>query len=146
MATYGGQDFTTFRGVNLRGSIALRLAADVIGNESTLSAQPSLDTARAWKLPDKSGILPVAGTIAIQVPAISASSVLSTVVTVAGVRAEDSIQCDFQQTYTVTGTRGLPGIITAVPGNGNITLQIANSSNGTATIYFENVLAYVIAR
>ena len=138
MANYNGQNFTSFSGVNVKGSIALRFAADVGGNESTLSVRPSLDTARAWTLPDKSGTLPIMGTFAVQLPT-AVGAFFSTIITAAGIRTEDALVVqlnganDAARTYGFAQSTG--HIITqVVPGNGNFTMYFQNPGNSTAYV------------
>ena len=152
MATYNGQDFTSFRGVNIRSSIAMRFAADVAGNESTLSVRPSLDAARTYFFPDKSGTFPIMGTFLVQYPAVtSTSNVFSTIVTVSGIRAEDALVVQLNRGATAgydvmaVGSGSTARILNAVtPGNGNITLGFIN--NGLSTGYTELVYSYLAMR
>lgn len=147
MASYGGQDFTSFRGVNTKSSIAMRFAADVSGNESTLSVKASLDGPRAFVFPDKSGTFGVTGTFVAQLPAVtSTSSMFSTVVTVAGIRAEDGLVVSLQGGTSATyGTATTAKIFySATPGNGNITLNFMNL--GASTGYTEVVMGYTTVR
>lgn len=153
MATFSGQDFTSFRGVNTKSTIAMRFAADVAGNESTLSVKPSLDTSRAWQFPDKSGTFPIMGTFAIQLPAIAATTqIQSTVATVSGIRSEDALSVIVNRGVTagygdmnnVTSGGTARILATAFPGNGNITLTFFNL--GVATGYVELICSYLAVR
>jgi hypothetical protein len=142
MTTYNGQDFTTFRGVNTRGSIALRFVADG-GFEGTLAIKESADQAFAWKLPHKTGTFPIAGTFQVSLPtaAVANGSVVSTIVTVSGIRAEDALTCSLQGAFATAGI-SLAG---AVPGNGNITLYFSNTSGGILNV-LDRTVAYTAAR
>ena len=143
MASYLNQDFTTFRGVNTRGTIAMRFAADVDGNQSTLSVQPSLDAARAWKLPDKSGIISLSGTFAVNLPAVAGFG--ETAVTVSGIRREDILSVSIRDMgATVTTGRGFPLILGARPENGYIYMTFGTT--GTSSLYADLVCSYTVAR
>lgn len=138
MADYLKQGFTSFRGVNTRGSIAFRFVADTFGNESTLAVKASEDNAYAWTLPQKSGTFPISGTFSVDLPAaLSNKNVLSTLVTVSGIRAEDGLVVSFQKetgTYTYGGNSTIYILAEATPGNGNITLTFYNPGQGTGYI------------
>lgn len=129
------QGFTSFRGVNTRGSIAFRFVADTYGNESTLAVKPSEDQAYAWKFPQKSGTFPICGTFSVDLPvALSNKQVFSTLVTVSNIRAEDGLTVSFQKetgTYTYGGSTTMYILSGAYPGNGNITLTFQNLGQGT---------------
>lgn len=147
MATYNGQNFTGLTGLYTKGTIALRFAADVSGNESTLSVRPSQDTARAYFFPDKSGTFPITGTFAVQLPAVAATTfAFSTIATVTGIRAEDALTVSLQGGTSATyGTETTAKILwSSTPGNGNITMRFINL--GAATGYTEHVFAYTAAR
>lgn len=131
----------------------MRFAADVLGNESTLSVRPSLDTARAYYFPDKSGTFPIMGTFVVQLPAIAATTnFLTTIVTVSGIRAEDAISVSMGAgTSAGYGDLGLATsgatakiLFTARAGNGNVTLGFLNL--GVATGYTEHVMHYLAMR
>lgn len=148
MATYNGQDFTTFRGVNTRATIALRFAADVAGNESTLSVRPSQDTARAYFFPDKSGTFGITGTFSVDLPIVASSGYLSTIVTVAGIRAEDALlitPMNNGAAGAIVSARGVALIGDAQAGNGNITINFVNAF-ATATIARTSTFAYTAMR
>lgn len=114
--------------------------------EGTLAAGASLEAARAWKLPNKSGTFPIMGTFAVQIPA-GVAAFFSTAVTVSGIRLEDAIITQFSTpasvgydfdnstAYVLIGNR---------PENGQITLFFNNPGNATA--YIEQVVAYVAMR
>lgn len=141
MANYSGQNFTSFSGVNVKGTIALRFAADVGGNESTLSVKSSQDTARAWTFPDKSGTFPITGTFTVNLPSISAATQLyTTVSTVSGIRTEDVITISMQSTFDNTARV----LLSATPGNGQITTNWYNM--GVASNAKDYVIAYTTAR
>ena len=148
MAVYGNQNFTSFTAVNLKGTTAIRFAADVAGNESTLSVRPSLDAARAWSFPDKSGTFPIMGTFRVQIPALT-TNWFSTIVTVSGIRAEDALIVQFNGpgvTGTTYGFASSTGYIMSqvIPGNGNITIQLNNIGNSTG--YLDLTASYLAMR
>lgn len=144
MANYNGQNFTSFTGVNTKGTIALRFTADVGGNESTLSVRPSQDAARAWVFPDKSGTFGVTGTFAVNLPAVTSWG--ETMVTVAGIRREDALVVQIRDMGgTVTTGRTFPIIAGARPENGYVYLTFVNPT-GTATLYSDLVCSYTTMR
>lgn len=145
MATYGGFNFTNFKGVRLRNTAAIRIVGDG-GIESTLSVKPSQDTARAWQFPDKSGTFGVTGTVEVNLPAVSAHSTSDTNVVVSGVRAEDAVVATIQNgAATGITTRGMVVLAGAQAGNGGINLTFVEVT-GTATVYEDLVVAYTIVR
>lgn len=148
MATYSGQDFTSFRGVNFRGSIALRFAADVSGNESTLAVKPSDDTSRAYYFPQKSGTFGITGTFGVDLPIVASSGYLSTIVTVAGIRTEDAVLVVPQNRDAagVISARGALFVANAVPGNGNITILLVNAFATATVVSTQTVFAYTAMR
>lgn len=138
MANYGGQNFTSFSGVNIRGTVALRVSAGASGSEGTLSVQSDDEGSRAWSFPAKSGTFPIMGTFRVQLPSATAAR-FSTIVTVSGIRAEDALVCQLNGvgasglTYGFAQSTGYV-IVQAIPGNGNITLQFNNPGNATAYV------------
>lgn len=145
MANFSGQNFTSFSGVNVKGSIVLRTAADG-GFESNLAIKEANDQAYSWKLPQKSGTFPISGTFVVQVPAITGGNWHGTSVTVAGIRAEDALICSVQDPFnTVTTERVQAYLAGATPANGGVYLTFYNPS-ATATIYNELIVAYCAAR
>ena len=151
MSSIGGQNYTSFSGVNLKGTAAIRFAADG-GFESTLSIAQSLDAARAYRLPDKSGTFPIMGTFRVQFPTITATTnIFSTVVTVTGIRAEDALVVQLNQGVSAgydvlaVGSGATARILNAaVPGNGQITLGFLN--NGLTTGYADLIYSYLAMR
>lgn len=140
MAHFGGANFTTFNGVNLKNTAAIRLAGDN-GTESTLSVRPSLDAARAWHLPDKSGTFPITGTFTVNLPAISAATqVYSTVSTVAGIRTEDGVTATLQNAFDNTARI----LVAVVPGNGQLTTYWYNL--GVAANSDDYTISYTAVR
>lgn len=135
MATYGNQDYTNFRAVNLRGSTQIRLQGDAAG---TLSFDSTEGVERAWKFPNKSGTFPIMGTFAVQLPSASEAD-FSTIVTVSGIRTEDGVVVqlnganDAARTYGFAQSTGYI-LVQSVPGNGNITLYFNNPGNATAYV------------
>lgn len=147
MSSMNGQNFTSFTGVNARGSIALRLAADG-GFESTLAIKEAADAAYAYKFPHKSGTFPIMGTFAVQLPTGVAAE-FSTIVTVGGIRTEDGLIVQLNGANTAGTTYGFDNstgyiLVQSVPGNGNVTLFFANPGNATA--YVDLRASYVAVR
>lgn len=142
MATFGGFDFTGLRGVNLKNTAAIRFEGDG-GLASTLRFQSSPYASRAHTLPDRSGILPVAGTFALNLPAVSGFT--ETAVTISGMTREDIVSVTIRDMgNTVTTSRGFPVLIGARPESGYLYLTFA--STGTASLYADLVMSYVVAR
>lgn len=140
MAHFGGFNFTTFNGVNLKNTAAIRFVAEG-ANVGTMSVQTAIENPRAWYLTDKTGKLPIAGTFDVQLPAVAASTfVYNTVVTVTGIRVEDGITATYMDELVSTAII-LAG---AKPGNGNITLSFINL--GVATAYSNHTIAYTAIR
>jgi len=151
MANYGGQNYTSFSGVNVRGSIALRVAADG-GFESTLAIKEAADAPYAWKFPQKSGTFPIMGTFRVQLPSASAADEFSTVITVSGIRAEDALVVQMNGVGVAGATYGFDNstgyvIVQAVPSNGAITLFFNNPGGNTGgTGYVDLMASYIAAR
>lgn len=148
MATYSGQDFTSFRGVNTRSSIAFRFAADTDGFQSTLAVKASPDQSYAYYLPQKSGTISLGGTFGVDLPVVASGGYLSTIVTVANIRAEDGIVVTPQNrdSAAVISARGALFVANAVPGNGNITLLLANAFATATVASTQSVFAYSVVR
>lgn len=137
MANYGGENYTNFRGVNLRNTAIIRAELDG-GFAGTLSVRPSVDDNRAWVFPDKSGTFPIMGTFRVQLPAATTAE-FSTIVTVSGIRSGDALVVQLNGVGLAGTTYGFDNstgyIITqAVPGNGNLTLFFQNPGNATAYV------------
>ena len=123
MANYNGQNHTSFSGVNVKGTIALRVSVGASGMESTLSARSDDEGVRAWQFPAKSGAFPISGTFVVNLPAMTAATqIYSTVVTVAGIRAEDGLTCNMQSAFDNTARI----LLASVPGNGQVTMYWYN--------------------
>ena len=143
----GGLNFTNFQNVRITGSrlgsstnTAVIRFTNASANEGTLTVG-ELETGRYWNLPNKSGTFPVSGTMAVQLPAVAATTfVYNTAVTVGGIRAEDGITATVNQ-QLVTTARILVG---ARPTNGTVTLSFVNL--GVATAYGELVVGYTAVR
>jgi len=145
MATYGGFNFTNFKGVNLKNTAAIRIEGDG-GLSGTLSVRAAQDAARAWTLPDKSGTFGVMGTFDVHLPAITGGNWEETSVVVSGIRLEDALVVTVQDTFnTVTTDRPMAFLAGARPTNGGIHLTFMAPS-ATATIYNELICAYVVMR
>ena len=138
MAVFGSQNFTSFSGVNIKGSIALRVGGNDTYAGTLAISGGSLDGARAWAFPNKNGVFPVSGTVAVQLPAAGGNSnYFSTTVTVAGITVEDGITFNLAErgtyTYGEQGTRYI--FMGAKPTAGGITLSFDNTKgNGTGYI------------
>lgn len=136
MSVYGRENYTGFSAINLKGSVALRVGGlDTFAGTLAISGG-SLDGARDWHFPNKSGIFPIAGTFAVQLPALS-TNVYSTIVTVSGITAEDGVVVTLQPESVnyVYGTQGTAHVLTGVvPGAGNLTLTFWNPGNSTGYI------------
>ena len=137
MSSKGGFEFTGLRGVELSNTAAIRLgrANDVHG---TLAIPNDDESGRAWRLPAKSGSLPIMGTFAVQLPAAVAAE-FSTVVTVSGIRVEDALVVHLNGANVATTTYGFDNstghiLVQSVPGNGNITLFFGNPGNSTGYV------------
>jgi len=142
--TIGGQDYTNFRAVNLRGSAQIRLQADAVG--ATIRADLSEGLDRAYTFPNKSGTFPISGTFSVQLPAITGANWAGTSVTVSGIRTEDALVCTLQDTFnTVTTERAIPFLAGATPANGGVFLLFYNPVS-TASIYNELIIAYTAVR
>ena len=146
----GGQNYTNFPAVRLRGSASLRIAAT--GGEATFSID-HLEADRAYTFPDKSGRFPIMGTFAIQLPAIAAgTSTQSTIATVTGIRTEDGlgvwlnrgVTAGYGEMNSITSGGTARILAYSSPGAGNITLTFFNY--GVATGYVELVYSYVAVR
>lgn len=146
MPMYGGENYTTFKGVNFKNTAFIRMELDG-GFNGTVSAKASPDADRAWQFPDKSGTFPIMGTFGIQIPAVVGTH-YSTICTVSGIRAEDALIVQFNgpATGTTYGFEQATGhIIKQVKaGNGNITVYLQNPGNSTA--YVDLVASYLACR
>ena len=151
----GGSSYTNFENVRLYGTTSgtgnIRFAGQN-ASEGTLTIT-TLDGARYWELPNKSGRFPIMGSFAIQVPAIAATTGLqSTVVTVGGITAPDALVVQVNGGTSAgygainNGTSGATSriLFQALPGAGNITITFANL--GVATGYVEYVCSYLAMR
>ena len=147
MANIEGQNYTTFRAVNLKGSTYLRFSVDP--SAGTFSAD-QIEASRAWRFPDKSGTFGISGTFTVNVPAIAAFSVHSTNVTVSGIRTEDAMVCNIQNTFGTIGTtswavRGFAVLGGCQAANGGVHLTFVNFAD-TATVYRDVIMAYTAMR
>ena len=151
MANFGGFNYPTFNGVNLKNSAYIRL--QINENVGTFTVSESYnDTSRAWNFPNKSGTFPIMGTFAIQLPAIAATTyVQSTIATVSGIRTEDALTVLINRGVTagygaVHQSSAITSRILAMaePGNGQITLHFFNA--GAATGYVEWICSYLAMR
>lgn len=145
MANYGGQDYTGFRAVNLKGSVALRVGHNDPFQGTLAISGGSLDGNRQWAFPNKSGTFPIAGTFAVQLPALT-TNVFSTIVTVSGITAEDALVVTLrpESPNYVYGSQGTAHVLTeAIPGAGQITLTFWNPGNSTGYIRLQGSYAAV---
>ncbi len=139
-------NFTNFRGVRMRQTAAINITLDG-GFEGTVSVPSGSEANKSWQFPDKSGVLPIMGTFALQLPSAT-TAMFSTVVTVSGIRAEDGICVQMMggksgSSYGFAQSTGYL-VSSAVPGNGNITLYFNNLGNATA--YVDMVMSYLAVR
>lgn len=138
----GGSNYTNFRAIRLRETAAIRLVSDSM--ESTLAIRDSMEAARVWYFPDKSGTVGLIGTFTVNLPAVTSWG--ETAVTISGLRREDAFVCQIKDMgNTVTTGRTFPIIAGARPENGYVYLTFYNPT-GTATLYGDLVLSYVVAR
>ena len=149
MANYGGENFTTVRGINLLNTAAIRVGM-AQGMDSTLSVKADMDAARSWSFPDKTGTFGITGTFTVNLPAVTAGQSYGTNVTVTGVRVEDAMVCTVQKTFATTTLNDWAnngGVILAgcQTGNGGVNLTFINPT-ASASIYSDLILAYTIVR
>lgn len=147
MSSQGGFNYTGFSGVFLKSTAGIRFGTynDVAG---TIGIPNDDESARAWRLPAKSGTLPIMGTFAVQLPAAT-KAIYSTIVTVSGIRVEDALVVQLNGANDSTTTYGFGNstgiiLVNSVPGNGNITLFFSNPGNATA--YVDLRASYIAAR
>lgn len=145
MANYGGQNYTSFQGVNIKGSVALRVGSNDPYQGTVAISGGSLDGARAWSFPNKNGVFPIAGTFQVQLPAAQAAAFFSTIVTVAGITAEDALICQINtmQGYDFENSTGHV-LVSSEPGAGQITLHFNNPGNATG--YIQANVSYIAMR
>ncbi len=136
MANLNGKNYTSFQNIQLKGSS---------GNVGALRTDQ--EDGYDINLPKKSGTFPIMGTFAIQLPALAATTfVQSTIATVSGIRAEDGLVVTLQGGVSAGyGTATTARVLqSAIPGNGNITLNFVNIGAGTG--YVELLASYVAVR
>ena len=148
MATYGGQDYTGHKAINLENSISIRIWSGSAAG--TFKADLSEGINRAYTFPNKSGTFGVSGTFTVNLPAITAFSVYSTNVTVAGIRTEDAIVAAVQDTFATIGTtswavRGFAVLGGCQAANGGVHMTFVNFAD-TATVYKDVVVGYTAVR
>ena len=128
-------------------SEGLRLGSGYISlqsrnTEGTLSFSASPGAARAWALPDVTGAISIAGTVAIQLPQ-AVAAFFSTIVTVAGITNKDVVTANLsfpKEAYDPDNSTFY--IISGVtPQAGAILLHFQNLGNATG--YTEAVVNYV---
>lgn len=143
MAVYGDKSYTNFTGVNLRNTAAIRLEMDG-GFAGTIGAKVGAEASRAWTLPDKTGVIPIMGTFAVQIPA-GVAAFFSTAVTVTGIRVEDALvaQLNENQGYNFDNSTAYV-LISATPRNGSVLLSFNNPGNATG--YVELGVSYLVMR
>jgi len=144
MSTYNGENYTGFRGVNLKNSAVIRVESE--GYAGTLAVKNAADQAYAWYFPQKSGTFPIMGTFSVQLPTATAAE-FNTIVTVTGIRTEDALVVlpnkHNSAAYGFENTTSY--ILTAVqPGDGQITLFFTNLGNATG--YVDQWYSYLAAR
>ncbi len=135
MAVFGGLNYTGLQAVNLKSSGGIRFGG-FDANAGTLYLNSvSLENPRQWGLPDKTGVFGISGTFAVDLPVVASSGYLSTIVTVAGIRAEDGLIVVPQRrdAGNIISARGALFVANAVGGDGVITLLLVNAF-ATATV------------
>ena len=147
MADFSGQNYTSFSGVNIKGSVALRVEGQ--GVSGTLRADLSEGLNRAWSLPNKSGTFPIMGTFSVQLPATSTSvTQYSTIAVVAGIRTEDAIAVipnkGSSAGYSFSNAGGTARVLIAAEAqNGQILLTFSNIG---VTGYVDQIYSYLAMR
>ena len=160
MSSIGGQEFTNFRNLRVRGSgtstttsgapgpAAIRLVA-TNALESTLSVNTTYqDSNYQWTLPAKTGLIGVSGTFTVNLPAINAGSYAETAVVVSGLRAEDGLVCSMMNNSyetVVTTNRGFIMLGQARPSATGIDMVFLNPT-ATATVVESPIIAYTAFR
>lgn len=147
----GGKDYTNFRNIRVRGNGAPANSTSTAGDirfvdatgavEGTISVG-NLDAGRAWTFPNRSGRFTTGGTFTVDFPAIAATTFsFSTVVTVAGITAQDAV--------TVTSMDALAStariLVGAAPGAAQITLYFVNIGAAANGLYTQK-FAYTATR
>lgn len=147
--TFGKNNYTGFQAVNLKGSGGILFGIND-ANQGTISINSaSLEASRNWNLPDKSGVFPISGTFAVQLPAALGNNVwFSTLATVSGIRAEDALTVSFQgeesTSYGYGGTSTKYILLAGKPLNGQIQLDFYNLGQGTG--YTRQIYSYTAVR
>lgn len=144
MANYGGQDYTSFRAINTKGSVMVRYGnLDTFQGTVSISGN-SLDGNRSWSFPNKNGVFPIAGTFNVQIPA-AVAAFFSTIVTVSGITAEDALICQLNavQGYDFENGTGYV-LVSSEPGAGQVTLHFQNLGNATG--YIQMSVSYLAMR
>ena len=119
------------------GTGFIRLTALGAAPYGTLRASAAFQEDQAWRLPALSGIIPVMGTIAVGLEAISGNAVYTThiVLSTAGApvdRPDASYMFQMSRLNGTATTRGFPVLIGNTPTNTGVELFFINPS-GTAT-------------
>jgi hypothetical protein len=112
---------------------------------STIRVAANQEADAAFKLPHRSGSIPIAGTFVVDLEAIAAETLYSTNVVVAGFRTEDAIVCSIQNSQATFGTRGYVYIAGARPSNSGIAMSFFNAG-ATTTVAGQISVAYVTVR
>lgn len=152
MSTKYNRNFTNFQNISVRGSGTTSgvpnsgmIEMNAVGFAGTLAANSDyVDQSLAWTLPAKSGIVPIAGTFAVQLKGPGAAeNSFSTIVTVAGIRKEDGVIVQINGGNPSTSGYDLIGansgatayiLLSAKPNNGNITLMFYNALGATSYV------------
>ncbi len=105
-----------------------------------------MDQDTAYQFPAKSGKFGISGTFTVDVPGIAAYAIEESLVTVAGIRAEDGLVATMQSMSTTgIGTRGFSFLGAANPENNGIYMTFINPTL-TATLYTQHIIAYTAVR
>ncbi len=142
MSVVGNKNYTNFRNVRVRGEGEPRGSVGTAGTldfvdatgavEGTLSIGSNLDAGRAWAFPNRSGRFSTSGSFSVDFPGIAATTFsFSTVVTVAGITAQDSVTVTLNSALTSTARIQ----VAAVAGAGNITLYFVNIGAAANGLY-----------
>ena len=130
----GGKNYTNFQNVRVRGTggaAGILDISDAVGVDSTLSIG-AVDAGRALTFPNRSGRFTTSGSFTVDFPAIAATTFsFSTVVTVAGVTAQDAVTVTMMDALSSTA-RILVG---ATPGAAQITLYFVNIGAAANGLY-----------
>lgn len=153
MANYGNRSYSQFQNVNLKGNSSfdtdqkdsgvLRMEGNGFAGTATVNVD-YFDQDIAWTLPAKSGVMPIQGTVSIDLDDISASTFsTSTNVTVSGVRVEDAVTASVMN--AATSTAYIFSGVTASAAN-QLTFYFVNIGCDATAANKTYVMSYCISR